>query len=374
MKKENSHIRVVSQMSDPFFPSNNVESINGKAEIEIDSISNVKSKEIEWLWKDVLAFKKMTLVAGEPGVGKSQLLLYIASVISNGKNFKHDSKPCPMGKVLLIAGEDTPEDTIKPRLLALGANLDNIHFVKGIKKFDANGHEFYDPICLIDNLSALEKKIIEHEYKLIIVDPISLYLGSVDENKNKEIRSALSVINALAERRNLAVLLNSHFSKPSGNTQKNAVYRVMGSIGFAAAARIVFGVMKDPEDPSRRLFIPIKNNIGQDKIGYVYKIKSEFVENNIATSRIEWLEEKIEKTANEVLNSLSPTDSPKLEEVKVFLQEMLKSGSIALSVIRRESDIRGFSANRLYKAKDELNIYENMSFGAKRGKIWSLPS
>lgn len=373
MNKSKPNIRLVRNLSSSAQNPDGYSS-NQNNEIEIGKISEVKSLPIDWLWKDVLAFKKITLVAGEPGVGKSQLLLYIASVISNGLNFKHDSKRCESGKVLLISGEDTPEDTIKPRLLALGANIDNIHYVKGIQRYDSNGYAFYDPICLIDNLSALEKNIIEHKYKLIIVDPISLYLGSIDDSKNKEIRSALSIINALAERRNLAVLLNSHFSKPSGNTQKSAVYRVMGSIGFAAAARVVFGVMKDPEDPERRLFIPIKNNIGQDKIGYVYKIKSCIVENNIETSRIDWLEEKIEKTANEVLNHVSPPDSPKLEEVKVFLQEMLKSGSIALSLIRTESEKRGFSVNRLYKAKDELNIYENMSIGGKRGKIWSLPA
>jgi putative DNA primase/helicase len=340
-------------------------------EIEVESFADVQVKKIAWLWKNVVSYGKLTLFAGEPGVGKSQLLLYIASVVSNGKRFHFEKSNCQQGKVLLISGEDNADDTIKPRLLALGADLTNIDNVKGIKKSDKHGNLYYDAICLVENIADLENKIKSKEYKLLIIDPISVYLGSIDENKNKEIRSALAIISALAERHNIALIINSHFTKPSGSSNKNAIYRVMGSIGFAAAARIVYGIMKDPECPQRRLFVPIKNNIGQDKEGYVYEIKSVFVNGNIETSRIEWLNERIDKTANEILNFVG-VSSPKLEEVKQFLTEMLKNGSVSLTEIRRQATDRGFSVDRLYKARDELKIYETASFGGKRGKIWMI--
>jgi putative DNA primase/helicase len=340
-------------------------------DIETESLAEVKVKKIDWLWKNVAAYGKLTLFAGEPGVGKSQLLLYIASIVSQGKKFHFERENCQKGKVLLVSGEDGCEDTIKPRLLALGADLVNIDNVKGIKKYDKHGNLYYDALCLVENIADLEKKIKEKEYKLLIIDPISVYLGSIDENKNKEIRSALAIITALAQRHNLALIINSHFTKPSGSSNKNAIYRVMGSIGFAAAARIVYGIMKDPELPQRRLFVPIKNNIGQDKEGYVYEIKPIFVEGNVETSKVEWLNERIDKTANEILNFVG-VNSPKLEEVKHFLTEMLKNGSIPLTDIRRQATEKGFSVDRLYKAKEELKIYETSSFGGKRGKIWML--
>lgn len=345
--------------------------------IDIQPISTVKPSKISWLWKDKIAFGKITLFAGEPGVGKSQLLLYIASVVSRGGTFHFDNHRCEPGNVLLISGEDSADDTIAPRLMALGADLERIHFVKGIKKTDKKGHEYFDPICLVDHLAELEDEIVKNKYRLVIVDPISLYLGSVDENKNKEIRSALAVLNALAERNNFALVPNSHFSKPSGSSSKNAIYRVMGSIGFAAAARIVFGVMKDPEDPKRRLFIPIKNNIGPDHEGLAYQIKPMMVggDERIETSMVEWLNEKVTKTANELMNTaVDSKPAPKLHEAKEFLLGILRNGSVPLSEIRSKADAQGITAPRLYEAKNVLEIFEDSSISYKRGKYWSLPS
>jgi putative DNA primase/helicase len=343
-------------------------------QIEIENVSAVQHRKIDWMWKDIIAYGKITLFAGEPGVGKSQLLLYIASIVSNGGRFHCETKLCAKNRVLLISGEDNADDTIKPRLMALGADMTAIDYVKGIKQTDKNGNTYYDSISIIDDLADIEQKIIENNYRLIIIDPISLYLGSVDENKNKEIRSALGRLTALAERHNLSIILNSHFSKPSSGGAKNAVYRVMGSIGFAAAARIVFGVMKDPEDAERRLFLPIKNNIGQDKEGFVYKIKGALVDETIETSKIEWLNEKITLTANEILNkpNESERNSPKLEEAKDFLLDLLKFGSVPLTEIRKKSDQKGITPDRLYKAKDVLNIYEDEHPLGKKGKTWSL--
>lgn len=344
------------------------------SEITIEKICDVKEQKVNWMWKEKIAYGKMTLFAGEPGVGKSQLLLYIASIVSLGGRFHNENKLCNKANVLLISGEDNADDTIKPRLMALGADLNHIDYVKGIKRYDSRGNEFFDAICVIDNIADIEDKIIKNQYKLIIIDPISLYLGSVDENKNKEIRSALGQLNALAERHGLAIILNSHFTKSSSNgVAKNAINRVMGSIGFAAAARIVYGIMKDPEDPDRRLFLPIKNNIGNDKDGFVYSIKPCLVGASIETSRVEWLNEKIETTANEVLNNSESRPTPKLEEAKNLILELLKYGSRSLSEIRSECVQSGISNDRMYKAKNELKIIESVSISSKRGKIWELP-
>jgi hypothetical protein len=341
-------------------------------DIIIEKMSIVVPEPIQWLWKDKIAYRKITLFAGEPGVGKSQLLLYIASIVSNGGKFHFESKSCQPENVLLISGEDHAGDTISPRLLALNANMDKIDHVKGIQKLNRLGEKYFDSICLMEHLEQLQEKIKENKYKLIIIDPISEFLGSVDENKNKEIRTALAMLNSLAENNDLAIIINSHFTKPSGNVTKNAIYRIMGSIGFAARSRIVYGILKDPENPERRLFLPIKNNIGNDREGLVYEIKSIVVNNNIPISRVNWLNEKTDKTANDILNPSVGRQSPRLEEAKEILLEMLKSGSIPLTEIRKRTQEQGISVDRLYEAKRELNIYETQSNDRRRGKIWML--
>lgn len=343
-------------------------------EIVIEKLSDVIPKKIDWLWKDVVAFRKITLFAGEPGVGKSQLLLYIANILSNGLKFHFQATKIEPQNILIFSGEDHAEDTITPRLMALNANIDRIHHVKGIKKIDKGGNAYFDVICLIENIFELEQKIIANKYKLIIVDPISLYLGSVDEYKNKEIRSALCMLTALAERHNLAIILNSHFSKRSGNVTKSAIDRVMGSIGLAAAARIVFGILKDPDNPKKRLFLPIKNNIGPDEIGYSYEIKQIILDNNILTSRIEWLNEKIDKTANDILNPPLKIESPKLEAAKDFLAEILRNGPMLLNEVRKKFTDQGFSMDRLYAAKKELKIIDDQEIGGSKLKFWKLPT
>jgi putative DNA primase/helicase len=346
-----------------------------EADLIIDNIKDVKEKEIIWIWKNVISRNKITLIAGEPGVGKSQLLLYIASIVSNGGKFHYASQPIEAAKVLLICGEDNVDDTIKPRLMALNANLDNVKHVRGIRKFDSRGNEYFDAICLIDNLVELESEIKDKGYGLIIVDPISVYLNSVDENKNKEIRSALAQLTALIERTNTSLIINSHFSKPSSSgSSKSAINRIMGSIGTVAAARVVWGVMKDPEEPKRRLFIPIKNNIGDDSSGFVYTIKQCIVSEKIATSRIEWLPEKVEKTANEIMNQSNENrTAPQTEKAKEFLLDLLKDGPVFLTEIRRKAQELDITVTRLYAAKEVLKIQEITSLVRGKGKMWMLP-
>lgn len=342
-------------------------------EMTVETMSDVVHASISWLWREKIAYGKITIFAGEPGVGKSQLLLYIASIVSLGGRFHGENRLCDKNRVLLISGEDSASDTIKPRLMALGADLTYIDSVKGIQSFDASENEYFSPICVVENIGDLEKKIKSNHYKLIIIDPISLYLGSIDESKNKEIRGALGMLNALAERHGVAIILNSHFTKPSNNSSKSAaIYRVMGSIGFVAAARMAFGIMKDNEDETKRVFILIKNNIGKDSGGLIFSIKS-VLTNGIETSKIEWSNETSSKTANDLLNGGDEKNTPKLDDAKTLLLEMLKGGSVPVAEIRRAFEADGLSINRMYAAKNALKIYENDSFVGKRGKIWSLP-
>jgi len=343
-------------------------------EMAVGKISEVNQKNVNWLWKERLAYGKITIYAGEPGVGKSQLLLYMASIVSLGGRFHGENRLCNKDKVLLICNEDNADDTIKPRLMALGADLENIDYVKGIQTFDAGGNEYFSPISIVENIVELENQIKANAYKLIIIDPISLYLGSIDDGKNKEIRHVLAILNALAERHHACIVLNSHFTKPSNNASKSsAIYRVMGSIGFIAGSRMAFAVLKDDEDPEKRVVSSIKNNLVKESKGLIYTIES-FLVDKIETSRIKWSNETSNKTADDLLNSQRDKSSPKLDDAKTLLLEMLRNGSVPVSEIRKAFEADGLSVNRMYAAKNALKIYENDSFVGRRGKIWSLPA
>ena len=163
----------------PHRNKSNVTNLPGTDTIDliIENLSEIKTAKIDWIWQDIIAKGKITLFAGEPGVGKSQLLLYIAKVISNGDKFHFEKNPVKQGRVLLIAGEDKMEDTVKPRLLALDANTNNIDHLKGIKKLDKFGREFFEPISLSDHLADIENLIVQNKYDVLIIDPISIYLG-----------------------------------------------------------------------------------------------------------------------------------------------------------------------------------------------------
>lgn len=339
----------------------------------VENIDKVVHRNVNWLWKGMLAYGKITIFAGDPGIGKSQFLLYLASIMSQGGRFHGENKLCNKDRVLLICNEDNADDTIKPRLMALGADLVNIDYVKGIQSFDASGNEYFNPISIAENIMEIENQIKDRSYKLIVIDPISLYLGSVDDGKNKEIRAVLGILNALAERHGACIVLNSHFTKPSNNSGKSsAIYRVMGSIGFIAGARMAFAILKDDEDPEKRVISTIKNNLVKESRGLIYTVEPALAD-GIETSRVRWSHETSNKSADDLLNGSTDKPTPKLEEAKTLIIGMLQNGSASVTDIRRAFDESGISIDRMYAAKNALKIYENDSLVGRRGKIWSLP-
>ncbi len=349
-----------------------------KNEIEIEGYYqnelDHKIEKIEWVWENVIAYKMVTLFAGAPGLGKSQLLLYVASTISNGLTFYGDKSPTRKNKVLLMCGEDGILNTLVPRLQATGSNPNNIIIAKGIKKVNGSGAIYYDFPSISENLESIENYIIKNECGIVIIDPFALYMGNADENKNKDIRRIVSLLNEMAERLNLAIIINTHFSKSSGNFQKAAIERVMGSIAFAAAARTVMAIIKDKDDPTRRLFIPIKNNIGNDQYGMAYKIEKVFIKRNeetVETSKIVFVEDKISITADEALSS-QPREAPRLDEAKEFLMQLLSGGEMRVFDIKQKFMDAGIGMSRMYEAKNQLNIIVRTSYKDKRDKYWSI--
>ena len=214
-------------------------------------MTEVQIKPIDWLWKNRLAKGKVTALAGDGGLGKTTVLLDISARTSRGDVWPDGEGRAPVGSTIILSSEDDPSDTIKPRLAAASADMEKIHFIPMVRNEDGSGRQFN----LQSDLGKLEDEIVRlGDVHLVIIDPITAYLGKVDSHKNAEVRGVLGPLGEMAARLNVAVICNTHFSKVAGG---NANSKIIGSVAFVNHARMAIIVTEDPEDSTRRLKIRV---------------------------------------------------------------------------------------------------------------------
>lgn len=318
-------------------------------------LDKVKSKPVEWLWPGFIAIRKVTLIAGHPGLGKSQLTAYIAGIVTTGGCWPIERTKSDQGRVLFLSAEDDAADTIVPRLNAVNADLGQCVIVDGYRHLDTSGRYIQRSFNLKDDLERLENKVNElGNVRLIIIDPVSAYLGGIDSHKNADVRALLSELGEFAQKNNLSILCVSHLNK---SNNQDALSRVNGSGAFVAAARAAFLVAKDQNKPDRRYFVPLKNNLAKDGIGLAFSISSCLLDNGIETSNIEWEPEPINITADEVLSETPKRkDNGALETAKRFLIEFLGDEWKLVNDIMQAAKESGHSAATIRRAKEDLGI------------------
>lgn len=226
--------------------------------LEVVNAATVKEVPLRWLWPSRVPAGKVTLLAGDPGLGKSFLTCDMASRVTTG-NYWPDSMEAraPQGSVVMLSAEDDPADTIVPRLRSAGADLSRVDLLRSVR---VGGRP--DAFVLRRDLPLLEAAIRRRgDCRLVVIDPISCYLGGTDGNSNVEVRGALAPLGQLAERTGAAVVVVSHLRKGDGDL----MYRVTGSLAFVAAARATWAVEADREDPQRRRRVmrAIKMNVAR---------------------------------------------------------------------------------------------------------------
>jgi AAA domain len=216
-------------------------------------ISDVEAKPVEWLWDGRIARGKLTLVAGEPGLGKSQIGIDLHARLSTGSIWP-DIGRAPLTNSMILSAEDAASDTLRPRLEAADADLDRVWILNAVRTKDGNRS-----FTLQGDLDLLGHKIAEiGNVAMITIDPITSYMGKIDSHRTTDVRGVLEPLAAFAVQHNVAILAVSHPPKAS---QAKALHSVTGSLAFVAAARMVFLVVEEPET-GRRLFLPAKNNLG----------------------------------------------------------------------------------------------------------------
>lgn len=333
--------------------------------------SSITPRRVAWLWPGRFAIGKLSIIVGDPGTGKSHLAIDIASRVSTGAAWPDNRLASrDAASVVLLSGEDDAEDTIVPRLLAALADIDRILIVQGVTRTKDGPDGRLLTLSLERDLPALESAIKSAtEAKLVVVDPLTCFLGGIDSHKNSEVRGLLAPLSEMASRLGVAVVTISHLNKSAGGSP---LYRVMGSLAFCAAARSVWAVTKDKGDPSRRLFLGVKNNLSRDTQGLAYSITNDPTHD---VGVIAWEANPVSISADE---ALAPTDRrddadrSELDQATAWLRAALAHGSTESKQVFREAKANGISEKTLRRAAAALGIKpEKSSFDGPWA--WSLP-
>ena len=290
-----------------------------KTELKMIKMSDVQSQTVDWLWYPFIPYGKLTIIQGDPGDGKTTLVLNIAARLSKGEGLDNDMKVTEPVNIIYQTAEDGLADTVKPRLELAEAICERIMVIDETEK----------SLSMIDE--RLETAIKQTGARVLILDPIQAYLGgTMDMNRANEARDMTKRLSLLAEKYKCAILLIGHMNKAGGN---KAAYRGMGSIDFFAVARSVLLVGRIEGEPDLRAVVQIKNNLAE----------------------FEWVGD-YEITADEVLGGIAPKIN-KLEQAKKMLRELAEtSNSVQSSEIFDMAEELNISKRTLENAKKELGI------------------
>jgi putative DNA primase/helicase len=332
------------------------QSAPARRKLKIIKVSEVDSEPIDWAWEDWLPKSMLTLYAGMGGVGKSTVTLNIAAALSNGGKWP-DGTDCPKGRVAIWSGEDVVKYTIRPRLEAMGANLDMIDVIAGVEH-PGSEQTCFDP--------ARDGDLLHEAYgpgsiALLIVDPlISMVAG--DMNQSNEVRRSLQWLVDFAEKVGCAVIGLAHVTK--GSQGKNPVERILGSGAFGHVARMVW-LGGQHEKTKECAIAKAKTNIVLNAGGFKYKIEPRQFLNRkgqqIKTTGIHWLE-AVEGSAREILEDLEPDTGrggggEKLQRTKDAFLHMLANGPRPMTEV--EKGLPKVSDFTIKRARKELGIVSN---------------
>lgn len=330
-------------------------------------LSDVTPEAVNWLWPGRIALGKLTLFSGDPGLGKSFLSIDMAARVTTGKAWPDSPGVLnPIGSVVMLSAEDDLADTIRPRLDAAGADCSRVHALQAVRyRLEDSPDEHERAFNLASDVEVLEATLRDVSCcRLLVVDPITAYLGGTDSHRNAEIRAVLQPLSDLAARYGVAVVAVTHLNKSHGGP---AIYRSMGSLAFTAAARAVWCVSKDQDNQQRRLVLPVKNNIAADASGLAYRIQGE-------PPRVEWEADPIGMTADDALAPPEEREErTERERARDWLRETLADGPVPSSDVLADAREHGLSEKTVRRAFRDLGGKPQKA-GLKAGWSWSLPA
>jgi hypothetical protein len=308
-------------------------------------LTDVRPEPINWLWPGRIPAGKLTLLDGDPSLGKSMITLDLAARLSTGRPLPDATGGGPVVRTLLLQAEDGVTDTLHPRLAAAGADFEHVLvFVR------ADGQ----PIRLPRDLPALEKWMREERIGLVVIDPLIAFLSRrVPVATDQIIRRLLIRLTAIAASTGAAIVIIRHLNKRTG---EKALYRGGGSIGIMASARAGLLVTRDPDDPGRCVLTATKANLGPPPAGLRYRIVGDGV------GTIEWLG-PVALTADEALHPPRVDDEttlPGVIEATDWLLKFLKAGPRRATDVLTAARVAGISERTLERAKKEAEVESSL--------------
>lgn len=338
-------------------------------------LSEHEVRRIEWRSGNRLARGKLTILDGDPGLGKSTLLTDWSARVSRGEALP-DGEPQPETGVILLSAEDDPSDTIRPRLEMAGGDPDNVLMLNEIPIIDEHGNPVLYPngdpktrmFGLPDDIAILEDAIHHMNAGLVIIDPLVAYLSpDVKSNSDQDIRRALSPLSLVAQRTGVSVILVRHLNKSGG---VNALYRGGGSIGIIGLARIGLLLGRSKTDPALRVLAGVKNNIGPMPPSLGFKLESV---DGSDVAQMMYLG-VVPDTATQLLigEIEDKADADEEDECTEWLREYLAAGAREKTDIIKNARNRGFSERAIKRAKATLRLKSSPG-GFGGAWVWELP-
>jgi hypothetical protein len=325
----------------------------------VTSLSTVARASVEWIWPQRFARGKLCIIAGEPGEGKSTMLIDVAARCTRGAGWP-DGGRAPAGAVLILSAEDGLSDTIAPRFDAAGGDDTRVHVLEAIRTLDGRPRS----VDLGRDLAQLEAAVRQVRPVMLIIDPVSAYLPKVDTWRDSDVRSVLAPLAALAERYGCVAVLVMHLTK---NASAKILHRLLGSVGFVAAARIVLAVATDPDDAARRLLLPVKSNISAPAPVLAFRR---------VDGRIAWDDEPIDGITADTVMSASASDPHERQDAETLLRQMLAGAEPVLATdVYTVARKNGISDAALKRAKARVGVRSRLQgFGRDGRWLWWLPA
>lgn len=299
--------------------------------VKIIRMSDVELTPVDWLWKPYLPFGKLSVLQGNPGEGKTYFAMHLAAACTNGKLLPNMERMEPFN-VIYQTAEDGLGDTVKPRLIEAGADLDRVLVIDD------------SDVQLTLSDERIEKAIIENNARLVIIDPIQAYLGAdVDMNRANEVRPIFMRLGQVAQRTGCAILLIGHLNKAAG---MQSLQRGLGSIDIATAVRSVMFIGKLKHDPTMRILTHEKSSLAPPGVSLAFSLGDE--------GGFRWVGE-YDITADEMLSGIEPQRETKIQQAKDLICALLAGGKQMLSEdIDKAALERGIPGRTVRDAKREL--------------------
>jgi putative DNA primase/helicase len=346
--------------------------------LESRKASTFKMRGIRWLWPGRFALGKLGLIGGLPDKGKGLISADIIARTTKGDLWPCNEGKAQSGKVIWFTAEDDIEDTIIPRLVAAGADLDRVEIVGMARNSDGSPRMFN----LATDLPLLRQKIDEiADVVLIIIDPVSSYLGvgKINNSSTTDVRGVLAPLTKLAEEKLTAIIGIMHFNKKADVT--NAMLRIADSLAYVAAARHVYVVVDDAENEKARLFVKAKNNLAPDKHALRFMVGTEKVgfdqelETEIWAPRVLWDNEHVNVTATQAMEAEAAGGSRTAKaDANEFLSSRLALGRVKADDLHEEAEENGIARRTQFRAKKDLKVVARKEKGKGGGWYWEMPN